>query len=49
VIVADTYTDTACTTGIISSATVTQDHQVTDFLKSSSELKPFDVKVLNPK
>lgn len=49
VIVTDTYTDTTCTTGIISSATVTQDHQVTDFLKSSSELKPFDVKVLNPK
>ncbi len=47
VIVTDTYTDTTCTTGIISSATVTQITQITDFLKSSSELKPPEIKVLN--
>ncbi len=47
VIVTDAYTPTTCTTGIISSATVTQITQVTDFLKNSSELKPFDIKVLN--
>jgi hypothetical protein len=47
VISAETYTDTTCTTGLISSATVTQITQITDFLKGSSELKPFDIKVLN--
>ncbi|HSB59614.1 MAG TPA: hypothetical protein VLD66_08445 [Methyloceanibacter sp.] len=47
VIVTDAYTPTTCTTGIISSATVTQITQVTDFLKGSGELKPFDIKVLN--
>jgi len=47
VIVTDTYTDKTCSTGIISSATVTQITQITDFLKKSSELKPFDIKVLN--
>jgi hypothetical protein len=47
VIVTDAYTDKTCTTGIISSATVTQITEVTDFLKRSSEIKPFDVKVLN--
>lgn len=49
VIVTDTYTDTTCTTGLISSATVTQDHQVTNFLKTNKDLKPFEIKVLNPK
>lgn len=47
VIVTDTYTDNTCTTGIISSATVAQITQITDFLKGSSELKPFEIKVLN--
>jgi hypothetical protein len=47
VIVTDDYTAKTCTTGIISSATVTQITQVTNFLKNSSELKPFDIKVLN--
>lgn len=47
VVVTDDYTDKTCSTGIISSATVTQITQVTDFLKKSSELKPFDIKVLN--
>jgi hypothetical protein len=49
VIVTDTETPTTCTSGIISSATVTQITQITDFLKRSSELKPFDIKVLNAK
>jgi len=48
VIVGDTFTRKTCTTGIISSATVVQNKRITDFLKSSSELKPFAVKVLNP-
>lgn len=47
VIVTDTYTASTCTTGIISSATVQQIDQVTDFLKTSRELKPFQIKVLN--
>jgi hypothetical protein len=47
VIVTETYTDSTCTTGIISSATVDQITQVTDFLKKNSDLKPFDIKVLN--
>jgi hypothetical protein len=47
VIVTPTYTPSTCTTGLISSATVTQITQATDFLKTSSELKPFDIKVLN--
>jgi hypothetical protein len=47
VIVTDEYTDKTCTTGIISSATVTQITQVTDFLKTNGDLKPFDIKVLN--
>ena len=47
VIVTDSYTAKTCTTGIISSATVAQITQVTDFLKKSSKLKPFKIKVLN--
>jgi hypothetical protein len=47
VIVTDAYTPKTCTTGIISSATVTQITQATDFLKNGAELKPFDIKVLN--
>lgn len=47
VIVTDTYTEATCTTGIISSATVTQIDQVTDFLKGKSKLPPFPIKVLN--
>lgn len=47
VIVTDSYTDKTCTTGIISSATVAQITQVTDFLRKSSKLKPFNIKVLN--
>lgn len=47
VIVTDVYTPETCTTGIISSATVKQITQATDFLMNSAELKPFDIKVLN--
>jgi hypothetical protein len=46
-IIADSYNASTCTTGLYSSATVTDVDQVTDFLKTSSELKPFDIKVLN--
>jgi hypothetical protein len=31
-----------------SSATVVDANQVTDYLKTSSELKPFEVQVVNP-
>jgi len=47
VIVTSKYAASTCTTGIISSATVTQIDQVTDFLKKSSQLKPFGITVLN--
>jgi hypothetical protein len=47
VIVTDNYTPSTCTTGIISSATVTQIDQVTNFLKTTSELNPYPIKVLD--
>jgi len=47
VITTDSYTGDTCTTGIISSATVDSVLQVTEFLKSSDNLQPFDFKVLN--
>ncbi|HEY3912262.1 MAG TPA: hypothetical protein VGM07_20610 [Stellaceae bacterium] len=48
VIVTSADTPATCTTGVISSATVQQITQVTDFLKSkSSPLKPFPIQVLN--
>jgi hypothetical protein len=47
VVVADSYSDTACTTGLYSSATVKALNDVTDFLKTNANLKPFEVKVLN--
>lgn len=40
-------TDTTCTTDLWSSATVQGVNQITDFLKTTSELKPYDIKVLN--
>lgn len=46
-IVADRYSPKACTTGIISSATVEQGQEVTDYLKTQKNLKPFPMKVLN--
>lgn len=47
VIVTDTYTEATCTTGIISSATVTQVDQVTEFLQGNSALPSVSIKVLN--
>jgi len=49
VIVTNQYTKAACTTGIISSATVQQITQATDFLKKKdSALAPFPIQVLSP-
>jgi hypothetical protein len=45
-VVTDTYEASTCTTDLWSSATVTSATQVTDFLKTNPDLKPFDVKVL---
>lgn len=47
VIVTDNYTPSTCTTGIISSATVVQIDQVTEFLKTTTELNPYPIKVLD--
>ena len=47
VVTADSYTKLTCTTGIVSSATVTQIDQATDFLETQDALPPFDFKVLN--
>ena len=48
VIVTSAATPATCTTGVISSATVQQITQVTDFLKTkSSVLAPFPIEVLN--
>jgi hypothetical protein len=48
VIVTETYDASTCTTGLWSSATVSDAKTITDFLKTSDNLKPFDIKVLNP-
>jgi len=42
------YTPAACTTGIISSATVQQITEITEFLKKSDVLEPFPIEVLSP-
>jgi hypothetical protein len=47
VIVTDSYNQSTCTTDVWSSATVQQITQVTDFLKSKDQLKPFPIKVVN--
>jgi hypothetical protein len=48
VIVTDKYAPDTCTTGIISSATVKQITQVTEYLKNrSKKLRPFKIQVLN--
>jgi hypothetical protein len=46
-VVTDTSTETTCTTKMWSSATVEGIDQITDFLKTTSQLKPYDIKVLN--
>jgi hypothetical protein len=48
VIVTSNYTPNTCTTGVISSATVKQITQVTDYLKDKTRaLPPFNIQVLN--
>jgi hypothetical protein len=48
VIVTSSYSPATCTTGIISSATVGQITQVTDYLQTKTRLLvPFNIKVLN--
>ncbi len=47
VIVTETYDDSTCVTGIVSSATVQQSAQITDFLKTTEHLKPFPIKIVN--
>ncbi len=48
VIVTSRYTPATCTTGVISSATVQQVEQVTDYLKNRTKLlPPFPIQVLN--
>jgi hypothetical protein len=47
VIVTDTYNDSICTTGVRSSATVQQAAQITDFLKTTDQIKPFPIKIVN--
>ena len=46
IIVTDTYNESDCETGITSSATVAQDHEITDFLKNNDHLKAFPAPVL---
>ena len=41
------YTPATCSTGVISSATVQQIEQVTNYLKKTKSLPPFPVQVLN--
>lgn len=47
-IVTDNYDASTCTTGLWSSATVKDVDQITDFLKTNDDLKPYDLKVLSP-
>jgi hypothetical protein len=47
VMVAETYDDKTCTTGLYSSAKVKDLNDVTDFLRTNADLKSFDLKVVN--
>ncbi|KTC77052.1 hypothetical protein [Legionella brunensis] len=47
VIVTDTYQKSTCTTGLISSATIAQLDQITNFLKTQKAPRPFPIKVVN--
>lgn len=47
VMVTPSYSAETCTNGLWSSATVSQLHEVTDFLKGQKELQPFPLKALN--
>ncbi len=42
------YNSASCTTGILSSATVTDANALTNSLKHNPKLRPFPIKVLNP-
>jgi hypothetical protein len=46
-VVTDAYTDSTCVTDLWSSASISDLNQVTDFLKTNDDLKPFAIKVLN--
>ena len=46
-VVTDAYSDATCTTNLWSSATIADVDQVTNFLKTNDNLKPFGIKVLN--
>lgn len=46
VIVTKTYSQSTCTTGIVSSATVEQSAEITDFLKTQQKLQPFPIKIV---
>jgi hypothetical protein len=48
VVVTQSYDQSTCSTGIVSSATVQQSSQITDFLKTRPEHKPFPIKIVNP-
>ena len=48
VVVTPNYDQSTCTTGIVSSATVQQSAQITDFLKTQPELNPFPITIVNP-
>jgi hypothetical protein len=48
IIVTSKYTPATCATGVISSATVQQSEQITDYLKNKTKaLPPFPIQVLN--
>ena len=47
VIVTSKYSPATCSTGVISSATVQQIGQVSDYLKKTKLLPPFPIQVLN--
>jgi hypothetical protein len=48
VVVTQSYDESTCGAGIVSSATVQQSAQITDFLKTKPELQPFAIKIANP-
>lgn len=49
IIVTNKNTPNTCTKGMISSATVTGSTEITDFLKTQKQLKPFTIKVYKGK
>lgn len=47
VMVTETYNETTCSTGLYSSARVKDLKNVTDFLRTNENLKPYDLNVVN--